>query len=88
MISDRCSTAHSHVAGYSTVSNKDIIDVDIADAINGYFNADTLNQAMQFIIRADVSYPDPRYRLISPEERRKDMQQLILKHSFLTNGTA
>jgi replication factor C large subunit len=28
---------------------------------------------MQFIIRADASYPDPRYRLISPEERRKDM---------------
>ncbi len=25
------------------------------------------------MIRADVSYPDPRYRLISPEERRKDM---------------
>ena len=43
--------------GYSTVSNKDIVDVDIADAINGYFNADTLDQAMQFIIRADASYP-------------------------------
>jgi replication factor C large subunit len=28
---------------------------------------------MQFIIRADASYPDPRYRLLSPEERRKDM---------------
>ncbi len=66
-------SAQSRAAGYSTVSNKDIIDVDIADAINGYFNADTLNQAMQFIIRADVSYPDPRYRLISPEERRKDV---------------
>ena len=45
--------------GYSTVSNKDIVDLDIADAINGYFNADTLDQAMQFIIRADASYPDP-----------------------------
>jgi replication factor C large subunit len=66
-------SAQSRAAGYSTISNKDIIDVDIADAINGYFNADTLNQAMQFIIRADVSYPDPRYRLISPEERRKDV---------------
>jgi replication factor C large subunit len=66
-------SAQSRVAGYSTVSNKDMVDVDIADAINGYFNADTLGQAMQFIIRADASYPDPRYRLISPEERRKDM---------------
>ena len=74
MTSDRCSTAHSHVQpGYSTVSNKDIVDVDIADAINGYFNAYSLNEAMQFITRADVSYPDPRYRLISPEERRKDI---------------
>jgi replication factor C large subunit len=66
-------SAQSRAAGYSTVSNKDIVDVDIVDAINGYFNADSLNQAMQFIIRADVSYPDPRYRSISPEERRKDM---------------
>ena len=66
-------SAQSRTAGYSTVSNKDIVDVDIADAINGYFNADTLDRAMQFIIRADASYPDPRYRLISPEERRKDM---------------
>jgi replication factor C large subunit len=66
-------SAQSRAAGYSTVSNKDMVDVDIVDAINGYFNADTLNQSMQFIIRADASYPDPRYRLISPEERRKDM---------------
>ncbi len=66
-------SAQSRAAGYSTISNKDIVDVDIADAINGYFDADSLNQAIQFMIRADVSYPDPRYRLISPEERRKDM---------------
>jgi replication factor C large subunit len=66
-------SAQSRAAGYSTISNKDIVDVDIADAINGYFDADRLNQAIQFMIRADVSYPDPRYRLISPEERRKDM---------------
>jgi replication factor C large subunit len=66
-------SAQSRAAGYSTVSNKDIVDVDIADAINGYFIADSLNEAMQFITRADVSYPDPRYRLMSPEERRKDI---------------
>jgi replication factor C large subunit len=66
-------SAQSRAAGYSTVSNKDIIDVDIADAINGYFNAGSMEQAMQFITKADVLYPDPRYRPISPEERRKDM---------------
>jgi replication factor C large subunit len=66
-------SAQSRVAGYQTVSNKDIVDVDIADAINGYFNALTLTQAIEFIIRAEASYPDPRYRLISPDERRKDM---------------
>ena len=66
-------SAQSYAAGYSTISNKDMVDVDIADAINGYFDAGSLNQAIQFMTRADVSYPDPRYRLISPEERRKDM---------------
>ena len=65
--------AQSLAAGYHTVSNKDIVDVDIADAISGYFNAHTLTQAIQFIIRAEASYPDPRYRMISPDERRKDM---------------
>jgi replication factor C large subunit len=66
-------SAQSRAAGYSTVSNKDIIDVDIADAINGYFNAGSREQAVQFITKADVLYPDPRYRPTSPEERRKDM---------------
>ncbi|MFL6525715.1 MAG: AAA family ATPase [Nitrososphaera sp.] len=66
-------SAQSLAAGYHTVSNKDIVDVDIADAISGYFNAHTLTQAIQFIIRAEASYPDPRYRMISPDERRKDM---------------
>jgi len=66
-------SAQSRAAGYSTVSNKDVIDVDIADAINGYFNAGSMEQAMHFITKADVLYPDPRYRPTSPEERRKDM---------------
>ena len=66
-------SVQSRAAGYSTVSNEDVIDVDIADAINGYFNASNREQAMQFITRADKLYPDPRYRPISPEERRKDM---------------
>ena len=66
-------SAQSRAAGYSTISNKDVVDVDIADAINGYFNAGSMEQAMQFITKADVLYPDPRYRPTSPEERRKDM---------------
>ncbi|MDQ3884929.1 MAG: AAA family ATPase [Thermoproteota archaeon] len=66
-------SAQSRAAGYSTVSNKDVVDVDIADAINGYFNAGNMEEAKQLIIKADVLYPDPRYRPTSPEEKRKDM---------------
>jgi replication factor C large subunit len=65
-------SAQSRTAGYATVSNKDIVDIDIADAINSYFNVSSLEQATQFITKADASYPDPRYGG-SPEERRKDM---------------
>jgi replication factor C large subunit len=65
-------SAQSRAAGYATVSNRDIVDVDIADAINSYFNAGSLQQATQFIANADASYPDPRYGG-SLEERRKDM---------------
>jgi len=66
-------SAQSQAAGYSTVSNEDIIDVDIAVALNGYFNASSLDEAMRFITKADKLYPDPRYRPTTPEERRKDM---------------
>jgi replication factor C large subunit len=65
-------SAQSRAAGYATVSNRNIVDIAIADAINGYFNASSLEQATQFITNADASYPDPRYGG-SPEERRKDM---------------
>ena len=66
-------SAQSQAAGYSTVSNEDVIAVDISVALNGYFNATSLDEAMQFITKADKLYPDPRYRPTSPEERRKDM---------------
>jgi replication factor C large subunit len=65
-------SAQSRAAGYATVSNRDIVDIDIAAAINGYFNAGSLEKATQFIAKADASYPDPRYGA-SPEDRRKDM---------------
>jgi replication factor C large subunit len=65
-------SAQSRAAGYATVSNRDMVDIDIADAINSYFAAGSLEQATQFISSADASYPDPRYGA-STEERRKDM---------------
>lgn len=65
-------SAQSRAAGYATVSNRDMIDIDIASAINGYFNAGSPEQATRFIASADASYPDPRYGG-SPEERRRDM---------------
>jgi replication factor C large subunit len=69
-------SAQSRAAGYVTVSNKDIVDIDIADAINGYFNAGSVEQATQFIAKADASYPDPRYGG-STEERRRDMMTAL-----------
>jgi replication factor C large subunit len=66
-------SAQSRVAGYATASNKDIVDIDIADAVNGYFATDNKEQALMLISNADASYPDPRYEGMSPESRRKDM---------------
>lgn len=66
-------SAQSRAAGYATVSNKDIVDIDIADAINGYFATDSKDQALALISNADANYPDPRYEGGSPESRRKDM---------------
>lgn len=66
-------SAQSRVAGYATGSNKDVAEIDIAEAIAGYFNSDNVEQAMTFISKADSSYPDPRYTVMTPEVRRKDM---------------
>ena len=65
--------AQSRAAGYATVSNRDVIEIDIQDAINGYFAASGKEQAVQFLVMADASFPDPRYEGINPESRRKDM---------------
>jgi replication factor C large subunit len=69
-------SAQSRAAGYSTVSNSDIVDIDITSAVNGYFNASTLEQATRFIAKADASYADPRYGM-STEDRRRDMLQAL-----------
>lgn len=66
-------SAQSRAAGYATVSNADVAEIDIQDAINGYFAASGKEQAVQFLTRADASFPDPRYQGMDPESRRKDM---------------
>ena len=66
-------SAQSRVAGYTTGSNKDVAEIDIAEAITGYFNSDNIELARTFIAKADSSYPDPRYTVMTPEVRRKDM---------------
>lgn len=65
--------AQSRVAGYATASNSDVAEIDIADAVNGYFAARDRATAVQALARADASFPDPRYEAMSPEARRKDM---------------
>ncbi len=66
-------SAQSRAAGYATASNKDVVDVDIADAINGYFSTTDMQQAMQLLTKADASFSDPRYEGMTAEARRKDM---------------
>lgn len=66
-------SAQSRVSGYATSSNKDVTEIDIADAINGFFSSDDFEEAKAFIAKADSSYPDPRYSVMTPESRRKDM---------------
>ena len=65
--------AQSRAAGYATGSNKDVTEIDIGDAVNGFFATDSPDQARLLISKADASYPDPRYTVMTPEARRKDM---------------
>jgi replication factor C large subunit len=66
-------SAQSRAAGYATTSNTDVTEIDIADAISGYFSAKEKPTAVQVLARADAAFPDPRYEAMSPEARRKDM---------------
>jgi hypothetical protein len=59
------------VSGYDTTANAKI-DIDIADAINGFFGCENEDTARSFLLSADASYQDPRFGM-STEERRKDM---------------
>jgi len=66
-------SAQSRAAGYATASNEDVIEIDIGTAINGFFSAGDLEQAIKQLSMADASYSDPRYDGMTPEARRKDM---------------
>ena len=66
-------SAQSREAGYATTSSRDVIEIDIQEAINGYFSASGREQALGFLVKADASFPDPRYEGMNPESRRKDM---------------
>jgi replication factor C large subunit len=58
------------VAGYNA-TREDILEIDIAGAINGYFSSASLQEAKTFLSSADATYPDPRFGM-SSDERRKD----------------
>jgi replication factor C large subunit len=59
------------VSGYDASANASP-DIDIAEAINGFFRAQNEDAARSFLLNADASYQDPRFGM-SAEERRKDM---------------
>src|SRR5918911_3334695 len=59
------------LSGYDTTANTNV-DIDIAEAINGFFGAQNEDTARLFLLNADASYQDPRFGM-STEERRKDM---------------
>jgi replication factor C large subunit len=63
--------AQSKCAGYNSTHSK-IFEIDIAEAINGYFSKSEREEAKNFLSQADAAYLDPRFGM-SAEERRKDM---------------
>ena len=63
--------AQSKCAGYTSTHSKRF-EIDIAEAINGYFSMSELEEAKNFLSQADAAYLDPRFGM-SAEERRKDM---------------
>ena len=63
--------AQSKCAGY-TSTHSETFEIDIAEAINGYFSMSELEEAKNFLSQADAAYLDSRFGM-SAEERRKDM---------------
>jgi replication factor C large subunit len=67
--------AQSKSAGYDAVKTANF-EINISNALNGYFSTSDIEDAKVFLLRADAVYIDPRFGL-SPEERRKDMINAI-----------
>ncbi|HZB15939.1 MAG TPA: AAA family ATPase [Nitrososphaeraceae archaeon] len=63
--------AQSKCAGYTSTHSKRF-EIDIAEAINGYFSMSEVEEAKNFLSQADAAYLDSRFGM-SAEERRKDM---------------
>ena len=64
-------TLQAKLSGYDTIASPNT-DIDIADAVNGFFRSEDKDTAKSFLLRADATYQDPRFGM-STEERRKDM---------------
>jgi replication factor C large subunit len=62
--------AQAIVVGYNALADN-VVDIDIATAINGYFSSNDSLEAKNYISQANATYPDPRFGL-SSDERRKD----------------
>jgi replication factor C large subunit len=67
--------AQSKASGYE-VKHEARFDIDISEALNGFFEADSIEHAKDFLANIDASYQDPRFGL-SPEERRRDLISAI-----------
>jgi replication factor C large subunit len=59
------------ISGYDATSNAKTA-INIAEAVNGFFEAENEETAKSFLLNADANYQDPRFGM-STEERRKDM---------------
>jgi replication factor C large subunit len=59
------------ISGYDATSNAKIA-INIAEAVNGFFEAENEETAKSYLLNADANYQDPRFGM-STEERRKDM---------------
>ncbi len=64
--------AQSRISGYASGSSKDVVGIDIAEAIDGYFSSGSMEEATAFITQANASYHNPRYEMMTPEARRTD----------------
>ncbi|HJR84082.1 MAG TPA: AAA family ATPase [Nitrososphaeraceae archaeon] len=63
--------AQAMKAGYATTKNP-VVDIDVENMIGKFFSANTFEEALDIVQRADISYSDPRFGQ-SSEDRRKDI---------------